>query len=121
MNEDSDIYQEYKKEAEEILYKIRSSCERLKEHSDKDALEEIAKCTHKIKGVAGMMDYSHIAELAEGMESVSRLLIDGKLRLKPEIVALLLDSTNLLTKYIKTDFHERDATVLEKLRKLSNV
>ena len=121
MNEDSDIYQEYKREAEEILYKIRSSCERLKEHSDKDALEEIAKCTHKIKGVAGMMDYSHIAELAEGMESVSRLLIDGKLRLKPEIVALLLDSTNLLTKYIKTDFHERDATVLEKLRKLSNV
>ena len=119
MSEDSDIYEEYKREAEEILRKIRDSCERLK-HSDKNALAEIAKCTHKIKGVAGMMDYSHIAELAKEMESISKLLVEEKLQLKPEIVTLLYESTNLLAKYIETDFDERDATLLEKLRKLSN-
>lgn len=121
MSDDSEIYDEYKRETKEILNKMRSSFESLKERSDTHALTEIMKCSHKIKGVAGMMDYSHIEELAKEMESVSKLIVEGKLQLKPEIVTVLFESTNLLAKYIETDFDERDITLLEKLRKLSNI
>ena len=122
MNEDSEeVYKEYKNEAEEILKNMRSSCESLKERSDKNALAEIMRCSHKIKGVAGMMDYSHIEELAGEMELVSKLIVEGKIQLKPEIVSILLESVNLLAKYIEKDFDERDTTLLEKLRKLRNV
>lgn len=121
MSEDSDIYEEYKKEAQEILNEMRRSCEGLKERSDKYALTEIVKCSHKIKGVAGMMDYFHIAELAGEIESISKLLVEGKLRLEPEVVAVLLENMNLLAKYIETGFDERDITLLEKLRKLSGI
>ena len=121
MGEDSSIYEEYKKEAEEVLNKMRISCGIIKERSDKHALDEIMKCSHKIKGVAGMMDYLHIAELAGEIESVSKLLVEGKLELKPEVVAILLESTDLLAKYIETDFDERDAILLEKMRRLSRI
>ncbi len=121
MNDKSeDIYEVYKNEAMEILRKMRISCERLKERTDEHTVSEIMGCSHKIKGVAGMMDYSHIAELAEQMESLSKLLVEGKLQLRPEIVAVLVESVNLLAKYIETDFDERDPTLLERLRRLSN-
>lgn len=121
MSDDTEIYNEYKREAKEILNKMRSSCESLKERSDTHALNKIMKCNHKIKGVAGMMDYSHIEELAKEMESVSKLIVEGKLQLKPEIVNVLFESTNLLAKYIETDFDERDITLLEKLRRLTDI
>ena len=115
-----EINKEYRKEAKEILKKMQSSCEMLKERSD-NGVVEILQCSHKIKGIAGMMDDSHIEELAKQMEYVSQLLVEQKLRLKPEIVAILVESTNLLAKYIETDFEERDMKLLEKLGKISNV
>ncbi|MFQ5970313.1 MAG: Hpt domain-containing protein [Nitrososphaerales archaeon] len=121
MSENSDIYKEYKKEAKEILNTMRSLCESLKERSDKYPLTEIVQCSHKIKGVAGMMDYSAIAELANEIESVSKLLVDEKLQLKPEIVTVLSESISVLAKYVETDYNERDVRLLEKLRKLSGI
>ncbi len=120
MTED-EIYREYERESKEILRKMRAECEHLKERSDHRTLTELQKCSHKIKGIAGMMDYSHIAELAEKMEFVSKLIVEGKVPVNQEIVAVLLDSMNLLAKYIETDFHERDAALLERLGKLSNM
>ena len=120
MSDDSEIYTEYEKETKKILDKMRRSCESLKERSDKHALTEILECSHKIRGVAGMMGYSHIEELAGEMETISKLLVEGKLELKP-VFTVLLESTNLLAKYIETDFEGRDPTLLEKLRKLSNI
>lgn len=121
MSDDSEIYNEYKREAKEVLDKMRESYESLKERSDKNALAEIMRCSHKIKGVAGMMDYSHIAELAKEMESLSKLIVEGRLQMRPEIVAVLLESVNLLGKYIETDLDERDSILLEKLRRLSKL
>ncbi len=121
MTEDEEIYREYKHETREILTRMRTVCEHLKERPDEDALTEILQCSHKIKGIAGMMDYTHIVELAEKMESISKLLVEGKLWLNQEIVAVLLESTSLLARYIEMDYHERDITLLEKLSKLSSM
>jgi len=104
---EEEIYAEYKLESKEILARMRTECGKLKKRSDHRALTELQECSHKIRGVAGMMDYSHIEELAEKTESISKLLLEGKLRLNQEIVAVLLASMNLLTKYIETDYHER--------------
>jgi len=119
MNDSSEeIYKEYKKETDEILQKMRSSFESLGEASGKDGLNEIMRCSHKIKGVAGMMNFSHVAELAEEMELLSKLLVEEKIQLKPEVISVLSESINLLARYIETDYDKRDATLLEKLRKL---
>lgn len=116
MSDDSEIYTEYEKETREILGKMRGSCESLKQRVDKYALMEILQYSHKIKGVAGMMGYSHIEELAGQMESVSKVLVEGKIELKSETIAVLLESMKLLAKYLETDFDERDLALLEKLR-----
>ena len=116
-----DAYEAYKTEAAEILTCMRRCYETLKERSDVDALNEIARSSHKLKGVAGMMDYSHIEELAKEMELVSKLLANRKAKLKPETLSVLLEAFALLTKYIKTNFDESDPAVLGKLRKLGTV
>jgi|GEM_PF-2981659 len=122
MNDDSEeIYETYKAEAAEILTQLRRSFETLKKRSDSDALNEIILCSHKLKGVAGVMDYSHIEELAKEMESVAKVLANRKVELKPETLSGLLEAFALLTKYIETDFGERDPVLLEKLRKLGTV
>ena len=122
MEDDSkEIYEAYKAEVAEILTQMRRSYETLKERSDVDALNEIMMSSHKLKGVAGMMDYSHIEELAKEMESVSKLLANRKVELEPETLSVLLEAFALLTKYIETNLDERDPVLLEKLRKLGTV
>ncbi|MGH7908889.1 MAG: hypothetical protein ACRENW_03445, partial [Thermodesulfobacteriota bacterium] len=64
---------------------------------------------------------SHIEELAKEMESVSKFLANRKAELKPETLSVLLEAFALLTKYIETNFDERDPALLGKLRKLSTV
>jgi two-component system chemotaxis sensor kinase CheA len=121
MSDDSEIHETFKDEAMEIVKQMRTSCESLRQKTDENAINDIAKCAHKMKGAAGMMGYSHIEELAREMESVSKLIMNNKPELKPEAVAVLWESVNLLAKYIETDFDERDAALLEKLRKLSSI
>ena len=120
MRDNEDINSEFKKEAAEILRTLQTSCNILREGKDNQAIAEIINCSHKFKGVAGMMDYSHISELAGEMESVSKLLIEDKIQFQPEIASLLSEGTNLLGKYVETDFEERDEILLENLRKLAN-
>lgn len=121
MTEDEEIYREYKHETREILRKMRTDCERLKKGSDQHALTELQDCSHKIKGIAGMMNYSYVAELAEKIELVSKLLAEGKLSLNQGMLNVLLESINILAKYIETDYHERDIALLEKLGTLCDI
>ncbi len=46
--------------------------------------------------------------------------MEYKIRFQPEIASLLAESTNLLQKYVETDFEERNEPMLEDLRKLAN-
>ncbi len=121
MNDDSEIHETFKNESTEIVKQIRTACESLKQKTDENAINDIVKCAHKLKGAAGMMDFSHIEELAREMESVSRLLANRKVELKPQTLGILFEALALLTKYIETDFNARDLALLEKLRKLRNL
>ena len=114
------LNREFRKEVTEILGTLQTSCNILREGMDNQAITEIMKSSHKFKGIAGMMDYSHISELAGEMESVSKLLMEDTIHFQPEIASLLSASTNLLGKYVDTDFEERNETLLENLRKLTN-
>ena len=119
MEDDSkEIYEAYKAEVAEILTQMRRSYETLKKRFDTDTLNDIARSCHKLKGAAGMMDYSHTVELAKEMESVFKLIIGKKLELKPETINILSEGLEMLTKYVQTDFDDRDEKLLEKLRKL---
>ena len=122
MEDDSkEIYDAYKAEVEEILTQMRRSYETLKERSRIDALNDIARSCHKLKGAAGMMDYSHVEELAKQLESVSKFLANKNVEIKPETLSVLLEAFALLTKYIETNFDERDPALLGKLKKLGTV
>ena len=124
MRENEDIQREFRKEVTEILRTLQTSCDILRERMDNQAIAEIVKYFHKFKGVAGMMDYSHMSELAGEIRimeyKISKLLMEYKIRFQPEIASLLAESTNLLQKYVETDFEERNEPMLEDLRKLAN-
>ena len=122
MEDDSkEIYEAYKAEVAEILTQMRRSYETLKKRFDIDALNDIARSCHKLKGAAGMMDYSHTEELTKETEFLSKLLANRKVEFKPETLSVLLEAFALLTKYIETDFGERDPALLGKIRKLGTV
>ncbi len=80
MRENEDIQREFRKEVTGILRTLQTSCDILREGMDNQAIAEIVKYFHKFKGVAGMMDYSHMSELAGEMESISKLLMEYKIR-----------------------------------------
>jgi chemotaxis protein histidine kinase CheA len=122
MGDDSkEIHEAYKAEVEEILTEMRRSYETLKKRPDIDALNDLTRSCHKLKGAAGMMDYSHIEELAKGIETVSKVLANRQAELTTETLSALLEAFTLLTKYTETGFGERDPALLEKLRKLGTV
>ncbi len=62
-----------------------------------------------------------MTELAEKVELVSKLLAEGKLSLDQGMLDVLLESINILAKYIETDYHERDIELLKKLGTLCDL
>jgi two-component system chemotaxis sensor kinase CheA len=121
MKDDSEIYEAYKAEVGEILTEMRRSFETLKKRPDIDALNDLTRSCHKLKGAAGMMEYSHVEELAKGIETLSKVLANREAEFTQETLRVLLEAFDLLKKYTETDFDERDPALLEKLRKLGAV
>ncbi|MEM2760404.1 MAG: Hpt domain-containing protein [Nitrososphaerales archaeon] len=119
MNEEYEgIHNQYKREVKESVDRMIQVCEGLGQVANKEGLTTIIQSSHKIKGVSGMMDYPHISELAEEIELLSKLLLEGKLQLVSETVELLREGINILSKHVETDLEQVDPQILEKIRQL---
>ncbi|MEM7034863.1 MAG: Hpt domain-containing protein [Chloroflexota bacterium] len=84
-------------EAEDHIQSINQSLNILMTNpDDREALQEVRRRVHTIKGSAGIIGLQAIAQLAHRMEDMLDQLFDGQLAISEEIMAILYPSADLL-------------------------
>jgi chemosensory pili system protein ChpA (sensor histidine kinase/response regulator) len=84
-------------EAEEHLRTISTMLPVLEqEPQNREALQEIRRSAHTLKGAAGMVGFHQITQLAHRMEDLLDLLFEGSLSVTPENIQLLFASNDVL-------------------------
>jgi len=98
-------------EATELLSLIESMCLRLEQDaSDRDALGEMFRAAHSMKGAAATLGYNDIARLTHEQESLLDVLRDGTRELDAELSNILLSSIDFLRLLVD---HARSGTSAE--------
>jgi len=84
-------------EATELLGIIESTCLQLEQNArDREALNELFRATHSMKGAAATLGFSDITRLAHEQESLLDTLRDGSRELDTELSNVLLSSIDFL-------------------------
>ena len=99
--------QDFLAEAEEIVEQLGSELADLSDMGESgelnpDVLNSIFRGAHSLKGLAGMFNFSGVAELAHNMENLLDWLRLGKLDFTPQLMAVLFDAHELLSSLIRT-------------------
>jgi len=98
-------------EASELLSVIESMCLRLEQDAgDREALGEMFRATHSIKGGAATLGFNDIARLTHEQESLLGVLRDGSRSLDGELSDILLSSVDFLRLLVE---HARNRTAVE--------
>ena len=97
LSDDEDLVLDFVTESSEHLSIIEANLLRLEENKrDIDTLNAIFRAFHTIKGLAGFLLFSSVQGLAHEVESLLDLARNRRLELTPEIVDLVLESTDVL-------------------------
>src|SRR3954465_13040886 len=95
--ERDELVQTFRAETEEQLQAIEEALVRLEAApSDVEALAEIFRFAHTLKGNCGVLDLKAPEQLAHVLESLLERLRDGALGATPPLVALLLRAVDAL-------------------------
>jgi len=99
--------QDFLAEAEEIVEQLGSEMADLSDMGESgelnpDVLNSIFRGAHSLKGLAGMFNFSGVAELAHNMENLLDWLRLGKLDFTPQLMAVLFDAHELLNSLVRT-------------------
>lgn len=95
--DDLDMLQSFAEEAEEYLQKIEEALLILESSEEStDCLNEIFRQMHTIKGLSSFFGLSDITRLSHEAEYMLDALRNGRLVLSTKVVALLLDSFDIL-------------------------
>src|SRR5262249_34154274 len=95
-------------EAEEYLRAMSLSIPLLAEQpEDKERLQDIRLNAHSLKGSAATVGFHEMARLAHRMEDMLDLLYEGGLRVTPDRIQLLFDSTDALEDMLDGKAEER--------------
>ncbi|PWT76592.1 MAG: hypothetical protein C5B60_03990 [Chloroflexi bacterium] len=87
----------FREEAQEHLQSITSGIAELESSPrDSSALQNIRRAMHTLKGAAGMMGFVTIQQTAHVSEDLLDRLVEQSLRLTPEVLSLLLDTSEAL-------------------------
>jgi len=96
-DEMDEIINEFVTEAEETLEKIDPMFVELETKGyDKDALNEIFRGMHTLKGAAGFLGFQQIVDVAHRAESIMKRLRDGEVALSRELMDVILRSVDTL-------------------------
>jgi two-component system chemotaxis sensor kinase CheA len=103
-------------ESEEIINQLSMELVSLgdcaeKGECDPDVVNSIFRGAHSLKGLAGMLGLSDIAELAHNLESLLDLLRMGKIPITQSVVNILFDSMELLGALVRAAGTEDSATI----------
>jgi len=98
--------QDFLAEAEEIVEQLGSELADLSDMGESgelnpDVLNSIFRGAHSLKGLAGMFNFSGVAELAHNMENLLDWLRLGKLDFTPQLMAVLFDAHELLSSLVR--------------------
>ncbi len=101
---DEEMLEVFKMEAEDLLRGINSRLEILESHpNNREALMEIRRNSHTLKGAAGICGFKKIADLSHRMEDLLDYLAEHNLEGNVEIFNLLFISTDYLERFANGD------------------
>jgi chemosensory pili system protein ChpA (sensor histidine kinase/response regulator) len=73
---------------------------------NREALQEIRRSVHTLKGAAGMVGLGRLSRLAHQMEDLLDLLFEGGMKVSPDIISLLFASADALEDLASGQAHE---------------
>ena len=89
-------------EVASYLPEIEANLDRLQQQpTNQEAIEETYRRAHTIGGSAAMMDFSALAQVAQGMEAILGNALDGASRLDGPTIALLRRSFGRLSRLLE--------------------
>lgn len=95
---DTSKYQElFISEAEEYLEQISDSILELERNpSNKDAVSNMFRGLHTIKGMSASMGYGDIAKIAHQLEDIADLIRNGRIKLYKELIDIMLKGNDYI-------------------------
>nr|MBA3827162.1 Hpt domain-containing protein [Ktedonobacterales bacterium] len=102
----------FRAEAEEHLRTIGDGLSALeRNHGDTEAIRSLRRAMHTLKGAAGITGFNAVADLAHLCEDLLDRINDGTLDITPEVVSLVLDTSQALEALINNDTGEQGGHV----------
>jgi two-component system chemotaxis sensor kinase CheA len=96
-SDDQEMMELFVQESSEHIQTLESDLISLETNpADSPLLNSIFRSVHSIKGAAGFFGFDPIVKLAHVMESVMSLLRDGQLQADPDMVSLLISTSDKL-------------------------
>jgi chemotaxis protein histidine kinase CheA/ActR/RegA family two-component response regulator len=87
----------FRLEAEEHLQTISMNVAALEKNpTNRDLIQGVRRATHTLKGAAGMMGFTNIADLSHVSEDLLDLVMEGTMAISPFVVSLILDTAEAL-------------------------
>lgn len=104
----AEVIEVFRAEAEEHLRTIASGMDRLEANpADGDAIQVVRRAVHTLKGAASITGYMAVADLAHICEDVLDRISEGTIVPSPEIVSLILDTSQALEALVEGDTAEQ--------------
>src|SRR5215469_2921215 len=101
--QDPELLSDFILESREHLATIESQTMVLEQSpEDSDAIHSIFRAFHTIKGLAGFLELSSIQEVSHEVETLLDMARNGKLRITPDAVDIVLASADYLRESIKS-------------------
>lgn len=122
INQYLDIFVEESKEHLESMNDILLELE--KDTDNKDLLNELFRISHTLKGMAGTMGFTNMANLTHDMEDVLQAIRSDEIKINTEIVDILfecLDSLEFSANYVSENGKEDGNDHLELIGKLKDL
>jgi len=115
--------QEFLQEAKEFLDVFNRSFINL-EKGDMDALNEIFRCAHTLKGMAGFMGYKNLETLCHRLENVLSEIRNGNVQPTGDVIDLMLTSVDYIDEIlvkIEVDEDPDSVVVDDVIKKLESL
>lgn len=71
------------------------------ENGDNDAINEIFRIAHTIKGMAGFLHYTSLENLCHSMEEVLSNIKNGEIEIDGELIDIMLSTVDRITEMVK--------------------
>ncbi|MDR1451923.1 MAG: chemotaxis protein CheA [Helicobacteraceae bacterium] len=93
-----------------------------KDYLDQDAVAELFRILHTIKGGGGSVDFNYISRYAHGLENILSQLRDGKIAYQSKMAEFFVDCLDQMMEILKAESQNRlDKSEYElKLKRLEN-